>query len=440
MGKSSGMQISLFIAVFIFGLFVLESMRRKVRVLHFHVSDWALIGFALMIFMSTFVQFNVLTQEECLLFIKNYGGGILPTLLIYFVVRIGMKNKKRIELMMKWLLISTAVSCTYGILDFIIVAVFERSNLSWLYNNPAFTGLSMASVIDFFLPRARGFMGEPNIFAGLLLTVFPLALYRSSLILIGLILIALVLTMSPVAVLILPVFFWIYASRIGRTLVPKCSNLAKLFLIIITIAVILFLALVNADFSNFIQESRISKLASSLPGNNGEIEDGSAIVRMDTFLIGWQLFLEKPILGHGYGILSLKIPLYQSEASLFFSGGLGQGGVHSALISILATNGLVGVSAAVIWFICVVASIRKLMRCSPEHRVFAWVWLSSFVIMVVYLCSSSMQWPALYFVSVIAAITTSLPGALMPGPYSVRRKLKSGDIYCIDVAAYSNKS
>ncbi|MCG2679939.1 MAG: O-antigen ligase family protein [Kiritimatiellae bacterium] len=417
-GNSSGMQVSLILAIVLMFLLILQSMKSRVRLLRLYASDWAFIGFALMLFISTIVQLDALTDDERRLFFNNYIGGILPTVLIYFVVRIGMNSRRRIELMLKWLLISTAVSCAYGILDYIVVAVLGRDNLSWLYNNPSFTGLPWGSAVEFGFPRARGFMSEPNILTGLLLAVLPLALYRGSLLLIGLILIAMVLTVSPVVLLLVPVLLWIFASRIGRALVVKCFKSAKLFLMIVTIlAGILFLVLSDVSVSDFFPESAMSKTVNRLPGNEEEIEDPSTIVRMDTMSVGWRLFLEKPILGHGYGTLSLKVPLYQSDEALRYASPGGQVGIHSFLMSILATNGLAGVAAVGIWFLCVATSVRRIIRYSPEHRSLAWAWLSSFIIMVVYLCLASSQWPALYFVPVIAAVTASLPGVLVSGPY-----------------------
>jgi O-antigen ligase len=187
-------------------------------------------------------------------------------------------------------------------------------------------------------------------------------------------------------------------------------------MIFATLAGILFLVLSDVSVSDFLPESVMSKITSRLPGNDGAIEDGSTMVRMDTMSVGWQLFLEKPILGHGYGTLSLKVPLYQSDEALRI-GHDGQMGIHSFLMSILATNGLMGIVAAGIWFVCVTTSVRRIIRYSPEHRSLAWAWLSSFLIMILYLCTSSSQWPALYFVPVIAAVTASLPSALMSGPY-----------------------
>jgi O-antigen ligase len=418
-GNSSGMQISLFLTIFIVFLLLLQSVLRSVRLFRLYKSDWAFLGFLLMLFITTIVQINELTAEGRRLFFNNYVGGILPTLLIYFVVRIGMNSRRRIEMMMKWLLISTVVSCAYGLLDYIVVSIFERNNLSWLYNNPAFTGLPWGSELEFYLPRARGFMSEPNILTGLLLSVFPLALYRGSLLLIGLILIAIVLTMSPLTLLLVPVLLWVFLSRIGRSLFSKCFKSKSVILFIMTFVIltaILLLVLSDVSVSSFFPETVTTRIINMLPGNDEAMEDPSITVRMDTMLVSWRLFLEKPILGHGYGTLSLKMPLYQSDKSILFSSG-GQAGIHSFLLSILATNGLVGVVAAGIWFIFVATSVRRVIRYSPEHRLLAWAWVSSFIIMFVYLCTSSSQWPALYFVPVIAAVTASLPSALVSWPH-----------------------
>ena len=413
-GNSTGVQVGLVLAIFIFGFFVLQSLHGRLPLLRLCASDWAFIGFALMLFISTVVQFDVLALEEHRLFFNNYVGGILPTLLIYFVVRMGMNSHRRIELMMRWILISTVVSCVYGILDCVVVAIFGHYNLSWLYNNPSFTGLPWGSTVESGLPRARGFMSEPNIFAGLLLTVFPLALYRGSLFLIGLIWIAMVLTVSPVALLIVPILFFIFTSRVGRNLAIKCFKSVKLFLALFAVmGGVLLLVFSDVSMPGFSLKSIISTIVSRLPGSDMTIMDPSTTVRMDTISVGWRLFLEKPIFGHGYGTLSLKVPLYQNEKSLLISG-YGQLGIHSALISILATNGLAGIITAGIWFFAIITSVRKIIiRSSLEYRSLAWAWLSSFIIMVAYLCLSTSQWPALYFVPVVAAVTASLPGTLV---------------------------
>lgn len=418
-GNSSGMQISLILAIVIICLLVLQSILSSVRLLRLQKSDWALLGFGLMLFITTIVQINALTAEGRRLFFHNYVGGILPTLLIYFVVRIGMSSHQRIELMMKWLLISTAIICVYGIFDYIVTALYGRSNLSWLFNNPSFTGLPWGSVPETYLTRARGFMSEPNILAGFLLTVFPLALYRGSLVVIGLISITMVFTMSPVVLLIVPLLLWVFVSRIGRALLKKCfkSKSVILFLMIFAILTgILLLVLSDVSVSSFSLEPVMSRITTMLPGNDGTIEDASSIVRLDTMSVGWRLFLKKPILGHGYGTLSLKVPLYQSDEALSIIHE-GSQGIHGGLLSLLATNGLVGVAWAGIWFICVAASVRRMIRHFPEHRFLAWAWLSSFVIMIFYLCIASSQWPALYFVPVIAAVTASLPSAFKSDLY-----------------------
>lgn len=412
-GKSTGMQISLLLAIILLLMLILQSMQNRVQFLRPYASDWAFIGFVLILFLSTSVQLDILTVDEWQLFINNYVGGILPTVLIYFVVRISMNSRRRIEMMLKWLMISTAISCAYGILDYVVV-VFGTDNLSWLYNNPSFTGLPWGSTKEFYLRRARGFMSEPNILTGFLLAIFPLALYRGSLMLIVLILIALALTVSPVVSLIVPVLLWIFASRVGRDLFAKCFNSVKIFLMIFAILAGILLLVSDVSVSGFFQESVISTITKRLPKIDGSVKDDSANLRMDTILAGWRLFLDKPILGHGYGTLSLKVPLYQSEEGMRISPG-GQLGIHSFLMSILASNGLLGVFAAGIWFICVVTSVRRIISYSSDYRSLAWAWLSSFLIIILFLCISSSQWPALYFFPVIAAVTASLPNALTSG-------------------------
>ncbi len=420
-GNSSGIQISFFLALIALLLLAMQLLQGRRLLFRFTRADKTLLFFILTMVASVIVQFDRLSLSLLGLFLRNFFGSIVPMFLIYLVVRIGMRTPAQLQRMTHTMLMSAAAICIFALVDFLFVMGFGLPHQLWFFNNPAYGNQAVGLR---YIQRVFGFSSEPSLFAPYLIALIPVAMCTRRYLVTGLLGVTYLFTYSTSGLLGLPMLIaCTLFSRVGRQVAVAWS--ARWVPIIVASAVVGSFLSVRWWFDLISriadQADRVAMVFAAVNGRNALAElaiDVSVVRRFDSYQAGLALWLERPLLGHGWMLISPIVSLYQDEGALA-RGGVDVG-IHSALFSALAMTGLVGAVTLIAWAYWVAVPTWRCARRFPQYRALCWGWSSAFITMAFVFMLSSAQWPGVHYVPVVAAIAASWAPALARQSQAIR--------------------
>jgi hypothetical protein len=411
-GNSSGIQISFFLALIALLLLMMQLLQGRRLLFRFIRADKALLFFTLVMVASVIAQFDRLSLSLLGLFLRNFLGSIVPTLLIYFVVRIGMRTPAQLQRMTRAMLMSAAAVCVFALVDFLLVMGFGMPHQLWFFNNPAYGEQAIGLR---YIQRVFGLSSEPALFAPYLIALIPVAMCARRYWVTGLLSVTYLFSYSASGLLGLPVLIaCILLSRAGRQV--TVAIFARYVPVVVVIAVVSSLLSARWLFELASQlASQADRLAMVIAAIDGTAlaelsADISVVRRFDSYQVGLALWSERPLLGHGWMLISPIVSLYQDVGALARGGA--DVGIHSALFSALAMTGIVGAVGLIAWAYWVAVPTWRCASRFPQYRALCWGWSSAFITMAFIFMLSSAQWPGVHYVPVIAAIAASWPPAL----------------------------
>jgi len=259
-------------------------------------------------------------------------------LLVLICVPAIVRTEQRFRKCVNWYLLSAVVVSLWGIYQ-VMAASFDLPYTYALNNNMSFR--PPTTQVLYGIPRANSVLPEPSFFANYLLSVVPLCWvltfnrrnYPATKYALVLCLAsaALLASTSRAGILVCAavIFFFVISSRYH---VFQGKNIAYAGLLLLVLLVgLLFVFGSWSSFVEFVERNYVSIFS---------LSDVSATGRLAALQIGWEIFLEYPVVGVGLGNFSVYVPTYYGYYQ-----------TYNLLTNLMAETGfvgLVGFSAVII--------------------------------------------------------------------------------------------
>lgn len=156
---------------------------------------------------------------------------------------------------------------------------------------------------------------------------------------------------------VLSIVTMVMVYAINRRLQVKLANIVWLF----AIGLVSFYTLDTFLLSEHGAEKLTTRFQSGIT-----LEDNAG-GRFDIWIVGWNMFLDSPLLGHGFESFADRFLIYAERGNLSAFGHQESKTAHNSFVGIIAQFGLIGISLFLAVLASVFDKVRSLSRSRPPN-------------------------------------------------------------------------